>query len=85
MPRTIDGVEYFAAAEVVEALGVSRVTLWRWRHEGKIPPGHRLRGRQVVFTKSEVDAIRDFALRIEPIRPEAAEQLPLFRRGVPRS
>ena len=66
-------------AEVAESIGVSRVTLWRWRSEGKIPQGHRLRGQKVIFTKGEVEAIRIFALRVEPIAGELAEQLPLFR------
>jgi predicted DNA-binding transcriptional regulator AlpA len=65
--------------EVAESIGVSRVTLWRWRSDGKIPQGHRLRGRQVIFTRGEAEAIRDFALRVEPIAGEPAEQLPLFR------
>ena len=81
MPVTIDGVDYFPAAEVMESLRVSRATLWRWRNNGKVPPGHRLRGRQVVFTRDEVEAIRNYAHRLEPISPEAAEQLPLFGRG----
>jgi predicted DNA-binding transcriptional regulator AlpA len=80
MPLTIDGVEYIAARELMKALNVSRATLWRWRNEGKIPSGHRLRGRQVVFTRGEADAVRGYAHRVEPIASEAAEQLPLFER-----
>jgi predicted DNA-binding transcriptional regulator AlpA len=79
MPLTIDGVEYWSAGEVIESLGVSRATLWRWRHERKVPSGHRLRGRQVIFTRSEVDAIREFALRVEPIVGEPIQQLALFQ------
>jgi predicted DNA-binding transcriptional regulator AlpA len=79
MPLHIEGVEYFPMTEVAESIGVSRVTLWRWRSEGKIPQGHRWRGQKVIFTRAEVDAIRLFALRVEPISGEAAEQLPLFR------
>ena len=79
MPIQIDGVTYFSAADVAEHVGVSRVTLWRWRSEKKIPAGHRLRGRNVIFTASEVDAIREFAMRVEPIAPDARDQLTLFR------
>lgn len=79
MPRTIDGVEYYSVTDVAESLGVSRVTLWRWRKRKKIPQGHRLRGRDVIFTSSEVNAIREFALRVEPIVDDSVEQLTLFR------
>jgi predicted DNA-binding transcriptional regulator AlpA len=79
MPLQINGAEYFSAAEVADGVGVSRVTLWRWRQDGRIPRGNRLRGRQVLFTKGEVEAIRDYALRVEPISPEGSDQLSLFR------
>lgn len=82
MAFTIDGVEYVAAGELIAELRVSRATLWRWRREGKIPSGHRLRGYQVVFTRGEVEAVREYAHRVEPIGPDAPDQLPLFRRGV---
>jgi excisionase family DNA binding protein len=79
MPLQIGGVEYYWANEVADLLGVSRVTLWRWRHDNKIPQGHRLRGKQLIFTKAEFEAIRGFALRVEPILGEALDQLALFR------
>lgn len=63
----INGVQYVSSTEVVEELGVSRQTLWRWRREGKIPAGHRYRDGQVLFTGPEVEAIRTHANRIEPI------------------
>ena len=63
----IDGVAYIAANDVIEVLGISRQTLWRWRQDGKIPPGYRYRDRHVLFTPSEVDQIQQFANRIEPI------------------
>ncbi len=79
MPLRIEGVEYFVMTEVAKSIGVSRVTLWRWRSDGKIPQGHRLRGQKVIFTRSEAEAIREFALRVEPIVGEPVDQLPLFR------
>lgn len=67
MPVEIAGAEYFAAAEVAKALGVTRQTVWRWGADGRIPAGHRYRDRQLVFTRTEFDEIRKFADRIEPV------------------
>ena len=63
----INGIEYFSAALVAKELGVSRQTFWRWRRQGKIQPGHRLRDRKILYTADEVLAIREFANHLEPI------------------
>jgi len=77
-PIQIEGVEYFTAADIHRELGIVRQTLWRWRKAGKIPRGRRYRDRQVVFTKQEVEVIRDYANRLEPAEPVDANQLKLF-------
>jgi excisionase family DNA binding protein len=83
MPKLIDQLTYYQVAEVAAELGVSRQTLWRWRQEGRVPAGHRFRDRQVLFTESEVQAIREFALKVEPITAPNHTQLKLFTdRGV---
>ncbi len=43
------------AAEVAECVGISRVTLWRWEREGRIPP-KRIVGPNVVgWLESEIE------------------------------
>ena len=63
----INGINYLRSSELLKSVGVSRQTLWRWRQEGKVPAGHRYRGRHVVFSPDEVKAIREYANRIERI------------------
>lgn len=84
MPIEIDGVMYFSPTDIRRDLGVARQTLWRWRKARKIPQGRRYRDRQVVFTREEVGAIRDYANRLEPLEPTEANQLKLFRPGSPK-
>jgi predicted DNA-binding transcriptional regulator AlpA len=79
MPILIDRVEYFTASDIQRDLGVARQTLWRWRKGRKIPQGRRYRDRQVVFTREEVDAIRDYSNRLEPVEPAVSDQLKLFK------
>ena len=67
MPVEIQGERYYTNTEVSDQLRVSRQTLWRWREKGSIPAGMRYRTRQVLFTAEEVEAIRHFANRLEPI------------------
>lgn len=66
MPIQIEGVEYFTAADIQRSIGVVRQTLWRWRRAQKIPQGRRYRDKVIVFTREEVEAIRDFSNRLEP-------------------
>ena len=84
MAVELDGEVYLCVSEVVERLGVSRQTLWRWRTEGEIPTGHGYRGGQVVFSIPEVEKIEAYAHRLEPIRVGSSSdsnQLRLFNGG----
>jgi excisionase family DNA binding protein len=82
MPQEIEGIPYLHATELAEEIGVSRQTIWRWRRVGKIPAGNRFRGRQVLFSPSEVEAVRAFAFGVEPIlEDEDEEQFSLFGGG----
>lgn len=79
MPILIERVEYFTAADIQRDLGIARQTLWRWRKAEKIPQGRRYRDRQVVFTREEVEAIREYSNRLEPVEASGSDQLKLFR------
>ena len=59
---------------------VLRQALWRWHPEGRIPSGSRYRGRQVVFSPEEMEQIRIYANRVEPIEVQPGGQLSLFDR-----
>lgn len=74
----IKEIDYFSAADIQQEIGVVRQTLWRWRKAKKIPRGRLYRGRQVVFTKQEVEEIRQYANRIEPAGPSDSDQMKLF-------
>ena len=78
-PVHIGGIAYFAATDVAATLKISRQTLWRWRRAGKIPLGHRFRDGQTLFTEGEVEEIKVFAQRIEPIDTTDRNQLELFK------
>jgi len=78
MPIEIEGVTYATAADVCRDLHLTRQTLWRWRKEEKVPQGHRLRGKKVLFTQSQVEAIRSYANRVEPADAPQDDQLKLF-------
>lgn len=84
MPVEIQGKRYYTNSEVADELKVSRQTLWRWRDKGSIPAGwkRKNRARQVLFTAEEVDTIRQFANKLEPIElgSGAVRQMGLFSR-----
>ncbi len=72
MPIQIKGTEYLTAADIHRTLGIVRQTLWRWRRDRRIPQGRRYRGRNIVFTPQELEAIREYAERLEPAEFSAA-------------
>lgn len=80
MPVQVDGVSFYSVTELSDSLGISRQTLWRWRNDGHVPLGRRYGGRQIVFTKQEVEQIREYAHRMEPLDPSSNDQLRLFHR-----
>jgi hypothetical protein len=74
----IKEIDYFSATDIQREIGVVRQTLWRWRKAKKIPQGRLYRGRQVVFTRQEVEAIREYANRLEPAELSDSDQMKLF-------
>ncbi len=78
MPVKLGEDIYYSTIEVAKKVGVSRQTLWRWRQQRMIPAGNRYRGRQVLFSDSELKAVLEYANRIEPIEFAAERQLGLF-------
>ncbi len=69
---------YFAAADIIRELQISRQTFWRWRHDGKIPSGHRFRDRRLLYQQEEVAEIREYATRVESAVAKDSGQLRLF-------
>lgn len=65
----IAGATYLSASQVAKQVGISRTTLWRWRHEGKIPLGRRYRNGLILFSAAEVRLVREYADRLEPLEP----------------
>ncbi|MCU0834297.1 MAG: helix-turn-helix domain-containing protein [Chromatiaceae bacterium] len=78
MAIEINGLTYLLLSEVADQVNVTRQTLWRWRQDGRVPLGHKFRGRHVIYTPAEVAAIRDYANRIDPIEPSPSLQRDLF-------
>lgn len=62
----IGGEIYYAVADVLSVVHVSRQTLWNWRKKEMIPAGSRQRKR-VVFSAADLTAIAAYAARLEPV------------------
>jgi predicted DNA-binding transcriptional regulator AlpA len=80
MPVEIKGKTFYTMGEVAEVAGVVRQTIWRWKNAGKIPSGRRYRGRELLFTQSEMEKIYEYAHRLEPgdASPDFEDQMTLF-------
>ena len=65
---------FLTAAEVAQEVGVSRQTLWRWRATEQVPAGHRYRGREIIFSSDELDEVREYANRLEPVASKKIEK-----------
>jgi hypothetical protein len=67
MSIQIEGVTYFSVADIQQDQRLPRQTIWRWRKGGHIPQGRLYRGKQLLFTKDEIEQIRKYANRLEPV------------------
>lgn len=78
MPIIAEDVTYMTVSDVAGIVGVARQTVWRWHRQGLIPAGHKFRNRTVVFAPDEVEAIREYANRVEPVEGPQPRQLSLL-------
>jgi hypothetical protein len=70
----IKGSRYLTAASLIESLGISRQTLWRWRAERSVPMGSKYQDRVLVFTEEDAELVRQFASRVVPAIPPESPQ-----------
>jgi predicted DNA-binding transcriptional regulator AlpA len=80
----IAGTRYLPATQLAKNIGVSRTTLWRWRHEGKIPLGRRYRNGLILFSPAEVELVRKYSDRLEPVSGKGSEQPKRHDGALPR-
>jgi transposase-like protein len=65
MPVSINGQTYYRTVEVCRTVGISRTTLFRWLKGGIFrEAGHRDRRGWRLFTKDEMDRLREEANHI---------------------
>ena len=69
---SIAGTTYLPASEVARHVGISRTTMWRWRQEGKVPLGRRYRNGLILFSPAEIELVRNYAERLEPVSVASA-------------
>jgi predicted DNA-binding transcriptional regulator AlpA len=83
MPVEVSGKRFFNVTDVTEIVGVTRQSIWRWRKDNEIPDGRRYRGRELLFTREEVEKIYAHAHRLEPAdsTEEFEDQLKLFKQN----
>jgi excisionase family DNA binding protein len=80
MPKLLSGIPFYTVSEVAKAVGVHRITLVRWIDAGKVPDGKRDRNGWRMFSESQVEAIKDFALSTSGPDDVPDEQMLLFHR-----
>jgi len=65
MPVMINGQTYYRTAEVCQAVGISKNTLFRWLKDGILEePELRDRREWRLFTETQVDQLKQEATRI---------------------
>lgn len=76
MPISLDGVEVYRIGEALEVAGLSRSTYFRWVRDGRIPDTHyRDRNGRRVFTREELQHLREEAAQLVPSSPQLVIQL----------
>jgi predicted DNA-binding transcriptional regulator AlpA len=78
MSVKINDINYLTASEIIDALGISRQTFWRWRNAKKIPLGYRYRDGRIVFAEGEFELIKQYAHRLEALGQPRPQQMALF-------
>jgi hypothetical protein len=81
MPITLHDTIYYRTAEALKRAGISRATFYRWLASGRIADsGQRDRNGHRIFTQQEIEALAEYAGRVEttvsrPAPPAATSQL----------
>lgn len=69
------------AAELAERLGISRVSLWRWERQGRMPP-KRIVGPNVIgWLESEIDEWMASLPTAAPRGEESADEAEVIPAG----
>jgi len=80
MPKLIGGTRFHTVSEVARAVGVHRATLLRWIDAQKVTDGKRDRNGWRMFSDTQLEVIRDFALSMSPPGDVSEDQMRLFGR-----